>query len=110
MAILGSYVRFRGCNCRKLGVSYPKDPCTPDLIDLFFPQRFDSALDAADALGKAQIFDTQESDGKIFSSFRKQKKNNTLQGTNMSHLGKRKIIFKSAFFGAYVSSHEGRTF
>ena len=32
---------------------------------------------------------------------------NTLQGTNISHLGKRKIIFKSAFLGGYVSSQEG---
>ena len=31
----------------------------------------------------------------------------TLQGTNISHLGKRKIIFKSAFLGGYVSSQEG---
>ena len=27
----------------------------------------------------------------------------TLQGTNISHLGKRKIIFKRAFLGGYVS-------
>ena len=31
----------------------------------------------------------------------------TLQGTNISHLGKRKIIFKMPFFGGYVSSLEG---
>ena len=31
----------------------------------------------------------------------------TLQGTKISHLGKRKIIFKSAIFGEYVSSLEG---
>ena len=31
----------------------------------------------------------------------------TLQGINISHLGKRKIIFKSAIFGGYVSSLEG---
>ena len=31
----------------------------------------------------------------------------TLQGTNISHLGKRKIIFKSAFKRGYVSSLEG---
>ena len=31
----------------------------------------------------------------------------TLQRTNISHLGKRKIIFKSAFLGGYVSSQEG---
>ena len=31
----------------------------------------------------------------------------TLQGTNISHLGKRKIIFKSAIFGGYVNSLEG---
>ena len=30
----------------------------------------------------------------------------TLQGINMSHLGKRKIIFKYAIFGGYVSSLE----
>ena len=32
----------------------------------------------------------------------------TLQGTNISHLGKRKIIFKMPFLGGYVSSLEGR--
>ena len=32
-----------------------------------------------------------------------------LQGINISHLGKRKIIFKSAIFGGYVSSLEGNT-
>ena len=32
----------------------------------------------------------------------------TLQGINISHLGKRKIIFKSAFGMGYVSSLEGR--
>ena len=31
----------------------------------------------------------------------------TLQEINISHLGKRKIIFKSAIFGGYVSSLEG---
>ena len=31
----------------------------------------------------------------------------TLQGINISHLGKRKIIFKSAVLGGYVSSLEG---
>jgi len=31
----------------------------------------------------------------------------TLQGTNISHLGKRKIIFKSSFGTGYVSSQEG---
>ena len=31
----------------------------------------------------------------------------TLQGINMSHLGKRKIIFKMPFCGGYVSSLEG---
>ena len=31
----------------------------------------------------------------------------SLQGTNISHLGKRKIIFKSAFLLGYVSSQEG---
>ena len=31
----------------------------------------------------------------------------TLQGINISHLGKRKIIFKMQFFGGYVSSLEG---
>ena len=35
------------------------------------------------------------------------KKTNTLQGTNISHLGKRKIIFKMPFLGGYVSSLEG---
>ena len=35
--------------------------------------------------------------------------NSTLQKTNISHLGKRKIIFKSAFLGGYVSSQEGST-
>ena len=33
----------------------------------------------------------------------------TLQGINISHLRKRKIIFKSAFLGGYVSSLEGIT-
>ena len=32
----------------------------------------------------------------------------TLQGINISHLGKRKIIFKMPFLGGYVSSLEGR--
>ena len=32
----------------------------------------------------------------------------TLQGTNISHLGERKIIFKSAFGMGYVSSLEGK--
>ena len=31
----------------------------------------------------------------------------TLQGINISYLGKRKIIFKMPFFGGYVSSLEG---
>ena len=31
----------------------------------------------------------------------------TLQGINISHLGKRKIIFNMPFFGGYVSSLEG---
>ena len=31
----------------------------------------------------------------------------TLQGINISHLGKREIIFKSAIFGGYISSLEG---
>jgi len=31
----------------------------------------------------------------------------TLQGTNISHLGKRKIIFKMPFLGGYVSFQEG---
>ena len=36
------------------------------------------------------------------------KKNSlTLQGINISHLGKRKIIFKMPFLGGYVSSLEG---
>ena len=34
----------------------------------------------------------------------------TLQGINISHLGKRKIIFKLPFFGRYVSSLEGTHF
>ena len=34
-------------------------------------------------------------------------KTNTLQGINISHLEKRKIIFKMPFLGAYVSSLEG---
>ena len=34
----------------------------------------------------------------------------TLQGTNISHLGKRKIIFKSALVLGYVSSQEGTIF
>ena len=33
----------------------------------------------------------------------------TLQGTNISHLGKRKIIFKYALSGGYVNSLEGRS-
>ena len=37
----------------------------------------------------------------------KQYEGMTLQGTNISHLGKRNIIFKSAFFGGYVSSPGG---
>ena len=32
----------------------------------------------------------------------------TLQEINISHLGKRKIIFKYAIFGGYVSSLEGK--
>ena len=35
---------------------------------------------------------------------------NTLQGINISHLRKRKIIFKMPFLGGYVSSLEGRSF
>ena len=31
----------------------------------------------------------------------------TLQGINISHLGKRKIIFNNAIFGGYVSFLEG---
>ena len=34
----------------------------------------------------------------------------TLQGINLSHLGKRKIIFKMPFLGGYVSSLEGTLF
>ena len=34
----------------------------------------------------------------------------TLQGINISHLGKRKIIFKMAFLGGYVSFLEGKSF
>ena len=33
----------------------------------------------------------------------------TLQGINISHLGKRKLIFKMDFSGGYVSSQEGKT-
>ena len=33
----------------------------------------------------------------------------TLQGTNISHLGKRKIIFKIPIFGWYVNSLEGNS-
>ena len=36
--------------------------------------------------------------------------NVTLQGINISHLGKRKIIFKMPFLGGYVSSLEGTIF
>jgi len=32
----------------------------------------------------------------------------TLQEINISHLGKRKIIFKYAIFGGYVSFLEGK--
>ena len=32
----------------------------------------------------------------------------TLQGINISHLGKRKIIFKMPFLGGYVNSLEGK--
>ena len=35
------------------------------------------------------------------------KKNIPSRGTNISHLGKRKIIFKMPFLGGYVSSQEG---
>ena len=35
---------------------------------------------------------------------------NTLQETNISHLGKRKLIFKHALSGGYVSSLEGNPF
>ena len=34
----------------------------------------------------------------------------TLQGTNISHLGKRKIIFKYALSGGYVNFLEGNAF
>jgi len=34
----------------------------------------------------------------------------TLQGINISHLGKRKIIFKYAILGAYVSFLEGNMY
>ena len=34
----------------------------------------------------------------------------TLQGINISHLGKRKIIFKMPFLGGYVSSLEGNSY
>ena len=37
------------------------------------------------------------------------KKLDTLQETTISHLGKRKIIFKYALLGGYVSSLEGTT-
>ena len=33
----------------------------------------------------------------------------TLRGTNISHLGKRKIVFKKCLGRGYVSSHEGST-
>ena len=36
-------------------------------------------------------------------------KKDTLQGINISHLGKRNIIFKMTFFGGYVSFLEGNT-
>ena len=45
-----------------------------------------------------------ESDGRIN---RGQRSWDTLQGINISHLGKRKIIFKYAIFGGYVSFLEG---
>ena len=35
---------------------------------------------------------------------------NTLQGINISHLGKRKIIFKYAIWGGYVNPLEGNRF
>ena len=38
------------------------------------------------------------------------KRLDTLQGTNISHLGKRKIIFKYALSGGYVNSLEGNFF
>jgi len=34
---------------------------------------------------------------------------NDLQGTNLSHLGKRKIIFKYAFSGGYVNFLKGNS-
>ena len=48
-------------------------------------------------LGKAhsQFFSTSSTSG-------------TLKGSNTSHLGKRKIIFKSTFGRGYVSSQEGK--
>ena len=43
----------------------------------------------------------------FFQSQNDIKQKNTLQGINISHLGKRKIIFKYALSGGYVSSLEG---
>ena len=39
--------------------------------------------------------------------FQLKKKGNTLQGINISHLGKRKIIFKMLFLMGYVNFLEG---
>ena len=40
-------------------------------------------------------------------TFPENERMDTLQEINISHLGKRKIIFKMPFFGVYVSSLEG---
>ena len=51
-----------------------------------------------------QVIGGFEFEGSRFSIFWR----GTLQETNMSHLAKRKIIFKCAFFRGDVSSQEGR--
>ena len=56
---------------------------------------------------QANIGDVDEKHPAYLISDRWMKDSNTLQGTNISHLGKRKIIFKTALEKGYVSSQEG---
>ena len=52
-------------------------------------------------------YGSSEYNAEWFHKEQKKYKKHTLQGINISHFGKRKIIFKMPFFGGYVSSLEG---
>ena len=56
-------------------------------------------LGAICLLGGVNLKNSSQKRGFIFPNFRREHEKYTLQGTNISHLGKRKIIFKMPFWG-----------